>query len=77
MLSNIYKFMLNYCNNIAHLCLRASQSLFITSHLMHARWITSFRVPVSGGYGVLDPGGVDSGVPYVGWTSWIPDVRCC
>ena len=53
--------MLNYCNNIAHLCLRASQSLFITSHLMHARWITSFRVPVSGGYGVLDPGGVDSG----------------
>ena len=23
------KYLLNYCNNIAHLCLRASQSLFI------------------------------------------------
>ena len=77
MLSNNYKYMLNYCNNIAHLCLRASQSLFITSHL-NAGLVDNQLLCTSLGWirGGLY-GGVDSGVPYVGLTSWIPDVRCC
>ena len=60
MLSNNKKYLLNSCNNIAHLCLRASQSLFIQRRL-HARVSESeYR---GGGYG-----GVDSGVGDTGYS---------
>ena len=65
MLSNNNKYLLNYCNNIAHLCLRDSQSLFIQRRL-HAWFVDRLSFSVYrrvntrvGGYGRVDPGVVD------------------
>ena len=64
MLSNNNKYWLNNCNNkIVHLCLKASQRLFIKqSECTHA-----WRVPKDG-YERVDPGVVDSGVVGIGET---------
>ena len=60
--------MLNYCNNIAHLCLRASQSLFITSHL-NARLVDDQLPCTSLGW---IRGGLYGGADTEGW---IPGYR--
>ena len=65
--------MLNSCNNIAHLCLRASQSLFITSHL-NARLVDNQLPCTSLGWrGVLDTERWIRKGGSQGW--WIPAYR--
>ena len=67
--------MLNYCNNIAHLCLRATQSLFITTHL-NARSVdnqlpcTSLGWIRGGLYGGADTEGWIPGWRIPGYRTW-------